>query len=356
MRVRVVLMLLLTQVLGTSVCLSAQDKRTITEPKFPQTCAVYGAPLSSTPLDGPVIGQTAQEQNAESKAETAILRDKLNQCGQGQAVELTLGADSSRNAFLINPINVPLGVSLIIDAGVTVYSSRDTLNYQDPSTPAVQCGNYGPVTTYKVGKGCLPLITLTGGSGIYGYGALDGQGDKPLLGENSLGVILVLRSVWRGRIGEPKNARSKAPVPLIPQLEALLEQHREASGNPTCGPIFANGAGKALDLDSLYRRQMKDRLKSAGIEWEGWHGFRRGLATNLERIGVRESIAAMVLRHSNDRVTRKHYIKPPTLEAIAAMRRLSETLLAFDKPKMLPNCSPEAPKEAEGTADVHWVH
>jgi integrase len=126
--------------------------------------------------------------------------------------------------------------------------------------------------------------------------------------ENSLGVIRVLRSVWRGRIGEPENSRSKAPVPLIPQLEALLERHREASGNPASGPIFANGAGKAFDLDSLYRRQMKDPLKAAEIEWEGWHGFRRGLATNLERIGVRESIAAMVLRHSNDRVTRKHYI------------------------------------------------
>ena len=59
MRFRVVLMLLLAQVLGTSVCLSAQDKRTVTEPKLPQTCAVYAAPLSSTPLDGPVIGQTA---------------------------------------------------------------------------------------------------------------------------------------------------------------------------------------------------------------------------------------------------------------------------------------------------------
>jgi integrase len=110
-----------------------------------------------------------------------------------------------------------------------------------------------------------------------------------------------------------------------------------------------------LDLDSLYRRQMKERLTAAGIEWEGWHGFRRGLATNLERIGVRESIAAMVLRHSNDRVTRKHYIKPPTLEAIAAMRQLSETLLVLDKRKMLPNCSPEGPREAKGIADTRWV-
>jgi hypothetical protein len=63
----------------------------------------------------------------------------------------------------------------------------------------------------------------------------------------------------------------------------------------------------------------------------------------------------MVLRHSNDRVTRKHYIKPPTLEAIAAMRRLSETLLALDKPKMLPNCSPEGPREIEGTGDIPWI-
>jgi len=182
MQFRVLLTLLVAQLLGSSVYLSAQDTRTVTEPKLPLTCAVYAAPLSSTPLDGPVIGQTAQEQNAESKAETATLKSKLNECRSGQAVELTLGADDSHNAFLINPVNLPLGVSLIIDAGVTVYGSRDPRNYQDPSTPAIQCGNYGPVATYKVGKGCLPLITLNGYSGVYGYGVIDGQGDKLLLG------------------------------------------------------------------------------------------------------------------------------------------------------------------------------
>jgi integrase len=83
----------------------------------------------------------------------------------------------------------------------------------------------------------------------------------------------------------------------------LLEQHRVTCGNPISGPIFPNGAGNALDLDSLYQRQMKEPLRRAGIEWEGWHGYRRGLATNLERIGVRESIAAMILRHTNDRIT-----------------------------------------------------
>jgi integrase len=37
------------------------------------------------------------------------------------------------------------------------------------------------------------------------------------------GVVRVLHSVWRGRIGEPKTQRSKAPVPLIPQLQSMLE-------------------------------------------------------------------------------------------------------------------------------------
>lgn len=69
--------------------------------------------------------------------------------------------------------------------------------------------------------------------------------------------------------------------------------------------------------------------------------------TNLERIGVREAIAAMVLRHSNKRVTRKHYIKPPSIEAVSAMQRLSEMLSTIKAPKLLPNCSPGAPKEVE---------
>jgi hypothetical protein len=100
--------------------------------------------------------------------------------------------------------------------------------------------------------------------------------------------------------------------------------------------IFAKGVGKALDPDSLYRRQMKEPLERAGIDWGGWHVVRRGLATKLERIGVRDSISAMVLRHTNNCVTRNHYIKPPSIEPRAAMRQLSETLSALGKSKLLP--------------------
>ena len=104
-------------------------------------------------------------------------------------------------------------------------------------------------------------------------------------------------------------------------------EHRAACGHPISGPILANGAGNALDLDWLYRGQIKELLRRSGMEWEGWHGFRRGFAPKPRtHRACADQIAAMILRHTNDRVTRKHYIKPALVEAIAAMRRLSEAL------------------------------
>jgi hypothetical protein len=100
---------------------------------------------------------------------------------------------------------------------------------------------------------------------------------------------------------------------------------------------------------------MREPLAVAGIEWEGWHGFRRGLATNLERIGVRDAIAAMILRHSNDRVTRKHYIKPPSREAVSAMRQLAETFSTLGEPRLLPKCPPDGAKDREGVLQRTWV-
>jgi hypothetical protein len=60
-------------------------------------------------------------------------------------------------------------------------------------------------------------------------------------------------------------------------------------------------------------------------------------------IGVRESIAAMILRHTNDRVTREHYVKPAPIEAIAAMRKLSEAFSKVETPKLLTNAAQNDP-------------
>jgi hypothetical protein len=180
MRVCQIFLPLVLLLCGISSCALAQDTRKVAEPTFPQTCSVDRATLHSTPLDGPVVGRNVEEQDAESNKQTAILQQQLDHCAQGEAVELAFSTDSTYDALLLNPINVPVGVSLIIDGGVIVYASRHPAQYQQ-DTPGVTCGNFGSSTTYKVDVGCNPLITLTANSGVYGYGILDGQGGRLLL-------------------------------------------------------------------------------------------------------------------------------------------------------------------------------
>jgi polygalacturonase len=164
--------------LPTNVALHGQDTRKVSEPKFPTTCAVFQAPLKSD-AKGPAIGSTVEEQDAESDAETATLDAYLKNCN-GQAVELTLGSDPTYNAFLVNPVGVPPGVSLIVDGGVTVYGTRDPLKYQVKSAP-YSCGTLSARTPDPI---CEPLITFdpddagSTGRGLYGYGVIDGQGDR----------------------------------------------------------------------------------------------------------------------------------------------------------------------------------
>jgi integrase len=141
-----------------------------------------------------------------------------------------------------------------------------------------------------------------------------------------LGSIQVSRNVWRGRVGEPKTEKSKSIVPVIPQLVTGLERFRKLVGNPSKGPMFANGVGKPMDLNALYYRQMRNLLKQAGSNWSGWHGFRRGLASNLNRLGIDDSVIQAILRHSDISVTQRCYIKTARPEATAAMKQFSAKL------------------------------
>ena len=80
-------------------------------------------------------------------------------------------------------------------------------------------------------------------------------------------------------------------------------------------------------MNACYQREMKDVFKRAGISWYGWHGFRRGLASNLNRLGVDDSVIQRILRHSTVATTQNHYIKTAAPDAIAAMKQFSEALL-----------------------------
>jgi len=44
--------------------------------------------------------------------------------------------------------------------------------------------------------------------------------------------------------------------------------------------------GPTVESGDLARRVIVPTLKASDVQWHGWHAFRRGLATNLNRIGT----------------------------------------------------------------------
>ncbi len=86
--------------------------------------------------------------------------------------------------------------------------------------------------------------------------------------------------------------------------------------------MFTSKLRTSLDLDCFAKRVIRPALKKAGIEWHGWHAFRRGLATNLYRLGVPDKTIQSILRHSSVATTMNVYVKSVPQDAIDAIKRL----------------------------------
>lgn len=139
----------------------AQDARKVIEPLLPPVCTVLIA-TQSEPLN-PAINDAPRIQQA------------LNQCVAGQAVQLA--SNNEKTAFIAGPLSLPTGVSLRINAGVTLYASTDAALY-DKGTHS--CGSNG-----VKGRGCQAFISISDaqGGGVMGEGIIDGQGGQLVAGK-----------------------------------------------------------------------------------------------------------------------------------------------------------------------------
>ena len=61
-------------------------------------------------------------------------------------------------------------------------------------------------------------------------------------------------------------------------------------------------------------------------EWYGWHGFRRGIASNLYELGANDKVVQRVLRHAKPHVTKERYVKAFDPALLAAMKSMEATL------------------------------
>ena len=86
--------------------------------------------------------------------------------------------------------------------------------------------------------------------------------------------------------------------------------------------MFPNTIDGALDLDNLADRVIKPVIEANGLEWKGWQAYRRGLATNLKRLGVPDTVIQAILRHEDVSTTQRFYIKTVRQDVTTAMKQL----------------------------------
>jgi integrase len=84
--------------------------------------------------------------------------------------------------------------------------------------------------------------------------------------------------------------------------------------------------GEPVDLNKLGRQVIRPAVQAIRLEWYGWHGFRRGIASNLYELGANEKVVQRVLRHAKPHVTKERYIQAFDPAVLAAMKSPETTL------------------------------
>ena len=138
--------------------------------------------------------------------------------------------------------------------------------------------------------------------------------------------------------------------------------------------MFANALGNPMNMNNLLTRvilpvlnrcadcgRTKGRrhwkadhvfVRDARLpQWHGWHAARRGLGSNLYRLGVPPMVIQRILRHSNVSTTANYYIKIAAVDVRNAMAKLegivtenhsSEARDIFGTLTSLPSVQPES--------------
>src|SRR5271154_2073419 len=113
--------------------------------------------------------------------------------------------------------------------------------------------------------------------------------------------------------------------------------------------MFANSLGNPMSMNNVLGRAIRPILNRCGRcgrskgkshamadhdyqrdarlpKWHGWHAARRGLGSNLYRLGVPPMVIQRILRHSNVSTTANYYIKTAADDVRNAMAKLEKTV------------------------------
>jgi polygalacturonase len=127
--------------------------------------------LPREPVDPPACTTLMASKSTPDEAtlDTSRIQAALDACGPGKAVKLT--RSGANDTFVTGKLTIK-GTYLSVDAGTTLYASRNPSSY----------GCSAGIDAEK--NSCGALITVSGdGAGIVGAGTIDGQGGEPVMGQ-----------------------------------------------------------------------------------------------------------------------------------------------------------------------------
>ena len=134
-------------------------------------------------------------------------------------------------------------------------------------------------------------------------------------------TIRLARAIHRPEISQEQGTGSRHGP-----LAKIIEEYR---ARQTEGLIFRSSRGKPLNLENFARRTVRPLLEKLALPWYGWHAFRRGLATNLNQMGVDPKDVQAILRPADFQTTMNYYVKAVPESVKRVMERF-ETLMCTD--------------------------
>lgn len=133
-------------------------------------------------------------------------------------------------------------------------------------------------------------------------------------------VLTVSRTIYEGRAQSPKTKRSVRSLPIPAALISELRQLGDGEF------IFHSRAGTPVNPGNALKRYIRPAAQALGVQLDGWHAFRRGVATQLLRNGESAKLVSAILGNSIGTLL-ESYDLPQVENVRGVLAQVAETLL-----------------------------
>jgi integrase len=112
------------------------------------------------------------------------------------------------------------------------------------------------------------------------------------------------------QLRELKTKKSKSPIAMVPELEAVLKSYLKTWKPNAAGLLFPNKNGRPRKREYVVKFGLKPLLKRLKLSTKrvGLHAFRHGLGTALSDSKISSRTVQDILRHADLKTTFRYYV------------------------------------------------